>query len=198
MTVGPGPRTFQPLQLLSAWERTLGPSPTAKAGVRDRSRFCLGRAARSCTSEQRGEENKCVCLGSDAAKGAASVAAALWKAVGYLHLQPSKDEHNLWVRLHCQSVSLLFIFPMGDVFILFFLYLTTMAQRNIYPSFKFMVRKYGVYWLHITHHVGDRAKHWTQKSGIPGQPLTHKVFVAFGRRPQSQYCLCRSIPGNYR
>lgn len=159
MTVGPGPRTFQPLQLLSAWERTLGPSPTAKAGVRDRSRFCLGRAARSCTSEQRGEENKCVCLGSDAAKGAASVAAALWKAVGYLHLQPSKDEHNLWVRLHCQSVSLLFIFPMGDVFILFFLYLTTMAQRNIYPSFKFMVRKYGVYWLHITHHVGDRAKH---------------------------------------
>jgi len=57
----------------------------------------------------------------------------------------------------CESVSLLSIFSMGDMF--FFLHLTTTMQRNIYPLFQLMVRKYGVYWLHVTHHIGDRAKH---------------------------------------
>lgn len=33
------------------------------------------------------------------AKGSASVAAAARKGAGYLCLQTSKDEHNLWVQL---------------------------------------------------------------------------------------------------
>ena len=90
--------TFQPLHLVSSI--STGEDPQTFPNSKGTSCCCLSVAQPVAIWVNIGERwTNVFCWVAMHAKGSASAAAAVGKAAGYLCLQPSKDEHNLWVQL---------------------------------------------------------------------------------------------------